>query len=125
LRVLVRGIVFAAVVLLNVSPALSQGHRVDDPYCKSLAAEALKPLPPPPTAPVLEPPPKDSGPEGLAALNQMAAAIAAIQGGSAAQKGYWQGTAEGNRERRDRAFADWRARNQVIITNYSLQREAW
>ena len=110
---------------LGVSPALSQGRRFDDPHCQSLAAEALKPLPPPPTAPVLEPPPKDSGPEGLAALNQMAAAIAAIRGGLAAQKGYWQGTAEGNRERRDRAFADWRARNQVIITNYSFQREAW
>ena len=74
---------------------------MDDPYCQSLAAEALKPLPSPPTAPVLEPPPKESGPDGLAALNQMAAAIAAIRGGAAAQRGYWQGTAEGNRERRD------------------------
>ena len=125
-----RGGVFAVAAMplaltLGVSPTLSQGRRVDDPYCQSLAAEALKPLPPPPTAPVLEPPPKDSGPEGLAALNQMAAAIAAIRGGSAAQKGYWQGTAEGNRERRDRAFADWRARNQVTIANYALQREAW
>ena len=122
------GILAVAVIPLafGVNPALAQGrHRVDDPHCQSLAAEALKPLPPPPAPPVLEPPPKDSGPEGLAALSQMAAAIAAIRGGSAAQKGYWQGTAEGNRERRDRAYADWRARNEVAVANYRLQSEAW
>src|SRR3989441_9802556 len=122
------GILAVAVIppALGATPALAQGRpRVDVPYGKPLAAEPLKPLPPPPAPPVLEPPPKDSGPEGLAALSQMAAAIAAIRGGSAAQKGYWQGTAEGNRERRDRAYADWRARNEVAVANYRLQSEAW
>src|SRR5437867_11325371 len=54
-RRLMRNALFAMVALplalsLGVTPALSQGRRVDDPYCKSLAAEALKPLPPADTA---------------------------------------------------------------------------
>ncbi len=119
-------VLIAALLTVTVMPLFAQGlHRADDVYCRSLAAEAMKPLPAPPDPPALESPQQDSGPNGMGALGQLAAAIAAMRGGLAAQSGYWQGTAEGNRERRERAYADWRARNEAAIANYELQRQAW
>ena len=122
-----RGVASFALALLVVAPATVGAQGVPS-YCQNLAAEAFEPLPPPPTAPTLKPRPDDE--QGTAgALSQAAAAIAATQArgraGLAAQSGYYKGKEEGDRERRERAYRDWAAANDVAIKNYELRRDAW
>jgi hypothetical protein len=109
----VLGLVVAVVLLVGLVPASAQ-ERVD---CPALAAEALAPLPSPPLPARVD----DEG----SSLTQMAAAIAAMQSGLAAQKGYTPGSVEVPRDRRERSDRDVKSTGGSAPRSYELQRQAW
>lgn len=103
-------LVAAVALSVSLTPAFAQ-ERVD---CRALAAEALAPLPPPP--------PTARPDEDGSSLAQVAASIASMQSGLAAQKGYTPGPAEAARDRRER---DVKSTGAPAPRGYELQRQAW
>jgi hypothetical protein len=101
-------LVVAVVLSVGLTPASAQ-ERVD---CRALAAEALAPLPSPPLPARVD----DEG----SSLTQVAASIAGMQSGLAAQKGYTPGPAEAPRDRRD-----VKSTGASPPRSYELQRQAW